>query len=65
MKKKDIQDLRNKPKQELQKLVFEATTELRKALFDLEAGKLQNVRTPREIRRRIARLQTFINSHAE
>ncbi len=62
MKNKEIQDLKNKPKAELNKLLFEARVELRKATFDLVAGKLQNVRTPREIRARIARLFTFMKN---
>lgn len=65
MKKKEIQELKDKPKVELQKMLLEAKTDLRKAMFDLEAGKLQNVRAPRDIRKKIARLSTFMkNEHA-
>ena len=65
MKKKDIQDLKDKPKLELERLLVEAKTQLRKAMFDLAAGKLQNVRAPKEIRKRIARLSTFLKNHGE
>jgi len=62
MKKKEIQELKDKPKAELQKMLHEAKADLRKAMFDLEAGKLQNVRAPRGIRKQIARLSTFMNN---
>ncbi len=65
MKRKDIQDLKDKPKVELEKALHETKAELRKAMFDLEAGKLQNVRTLRTFRKKIARLMTFIKTHAE
>lgn len=63
MKKKDIQELKTKPKLELEKELREAKNELRKAKFDLEAGKLNNVRTPRVLRKKIARLSTFLNQN--
>lgn len=63
MKKKDIQDLKQKPKLELQKELIESKEELRKAMFDLEANKLQNVRAPKELRKRIARIKTFIKQN--
>ena len=63
MKRKDIQELRTKPKVELLKELNEAKAELRKATFDLEAGKLNNVRTPRALRKKIARLSTFLNQN--
>lgn len=65
MKKKDIQELKDKPKVELEKMIHETKAELRKAMFDLGAGKLQNVRTLRTFRKKIARLMTFIKTHAE
>ena len=65
MKKKDIQDLKDKPKIELEKLLRETKADLRKAMFDLEAGKLQNVRTLRAFRKKIARLMTFISVSEE
>lgn len=64
MKSNQIKELKDKPKAELEKMLRESRTDLRKAMFDLEAGKLQNVRTLRVLRKQIARLQTFIKSHA-
>ena len=65
MKRNAIKELKDKPKVELEKMLHESKTELRKAMFDLGAGKLQNVRTLRVLRKRIARLMTFIKNHAE
>lgn len=65
MKRKDIKELKDKPKVELEKMLRESRTDLRKAMFDLNAGKLQNVRTLRAFRKQIARLMTFIKTHAE
>jgi ribosomal protein L29 len=55
--------LRTKPKVELLKELNETKAELRKATFDLGAGKLNNVRTPRALRKKIARLSTFLNQN--
>lgn len=60
MKSKEIQELKGKPKVELEKMLRDSRTDLRKALFDLEAGKLQNVRTIKALRKQTARLLTFI-----
>ena len=65
MKSKEIQELRGKPVVELEKMLHESKSELRKGMFDLEAGKLQNVKTLRALRKKIARLMTFIKNHAE
>lgn len=65
MKRKDIKELKDKPKVELEKMLRETKSDLRKAMFDLSAGKLQNVRTLRASRKQIARLMTFIKNHAE
>ncbi len=65
MKRKDIKELKNKPKVELEKMLRESRAELRKAMFDLNAGKLQNVRTLRVLRKQIARLMTFISASEE
>lgn len=62
MKKKELNELKGKPAVELEKEIRELKTSLRKDMFDLEAGKLQNVRTLRDKKKRIARLMTILNS---
>jgi len=62
MKKKELNELKGKPAVELEKEVRELKTSLRKDMFDLEAGKLQNVRTLRDKKKKIARLMTILNS---
>jgi len=59
MKKREIEDLKNKPVAELQKLAAEAREQLRVLKFDLAAGKVKNVKDLRIIRKDIARLLTF------
>lgn len=61
MKKKSIQELKNKPKAELLKLLKEARERLRSLRFDLEAGKVKNVAELRKLKKDIARLLTFLN----
>lgn len=61
MKKKEIQELKNKPLPELQKLLGELKERLRVFRFDLAAGKVKNVGEMRVLRKDIARVSTFIN----
>jgi len=60
MKKKEIEDLKNKPAVELQKLAAEARERLRVLKFDLAAGKVKNIKDLRIVRKNIARLLTFM-----
>lgn len=64
MKKKDIQDLKNKPDAELARLVRDGNDELRVLRFDLAAGKVKDISKIREVRKSIARMQTFLNERA-
>ena len=61
MKKKDIQELKNRPLGELEKMVREESERLRTLRFDLAAGKVKNVAELRELRKKLARTKTFIN----
>jgi large subunit ribosomal protein L29 len=61
MKKKDIQELKNKSVAELQRTVVESTEHLRALRFDLAAGKVKNVAELHEARKRIARAKTFLH----
>lgn len=60
MKKKDKDALKNKSAAELLKLVADAKSDLQKLRFDLDAGKVKNVREVKERRKNIARMLTAI-----
>jgi len=60
MKKKEIQELKNKPLGELERIVRDSGEKLRALRFDLAAGKVKNVNELHETRRKIARAKTFI-----
>jgi len=53
-------ELRQKPKEELQKLLSEKGERLRNLMFDLASGKVKNVREIREIKKDIARILTLL-----
>jgi len=63
MKKKELQQLKNKPLPDLQKKLKESRDRLWQLKIDLVAGKVKNVREIRSIRKNIARILTFINEH--
>ncbi len=60
MKKKDIQDLKNRSTDQFQSLVAEAEEKLRGLKFDLAAGKVKDISVIHETRKRIARIKTFL-----
>jgi ribosomal protein L29 len=60
MKKKEIQDMKNKPLGELERIVIDSGERLRALRFDLAAGKVKNVNELHHTRRLIARAKTFI-----
>lgn len=61
MKKKEIEQLKNKPVVELQKNLSEYRDRLWNLKTDLVAGKVKNVQEIRQVKKTIARLLTFIN----
>jgi large subunit ribosomal protein L29 len=61
MKKKDIQELKNKSVAELQRTVVDGVERLRALRFDLAAGKVKNVAELHQVRKRIARAKTFLH----
>jgi ribosomal protein L29 len=63
MKPKEIQELKNKPVPELQKLLKESRERLRLLKFDLAAGKVKDVSELRSLRKDIARIMTFMRVH--
>ncbi|MBU4481001.1 50S ribosomal protein L29 [Patescibacteria group bacterium] len=55
-------ELREKSKEELQKLLQENRERLRQLRFDLVSGKVKNVKEIRETKKDIARIQTLLKS---
>lgn len=55
-------ELNQKSKDELQKILIDKREKLRQLKFDLAAGKVKNVREIRKIKREIAQILTFLNS---
>jgi ribosomal protein L29 len=64
MKKKDIQELKNKTVGELEHVVSESSERLRTLRFDLAAGKVKNVNELHQTRKKIARAKTFLAEQA-
>ena len=65
MKLKEIQELKNKSLGELTSLLQESREKLRVLKFDLAAGKVKDVAEIRELRKKIARIQTFLGIKKE
>jgi ribosomal protein L29 len=63
MKKRELQELRNRPAAELSRLAQEGTEKLRSLRFDLAAGKVKNVNELRVLRKTLARIQTFMREN--
>lgn len=60
MKKKDVQELRNKSIKELRELMRKIQEELVKLRTELGAGKLKNVHQVKLKRRDLARIKTIL-----
>lgn len=58
-----INELKQKSKTELEKILQEQRLKLQQLRFDLTAGKLKNVREIREVKKTIARILTLLNTH--
>lgn len=60
-----IQELKQIPEQELNKLLQDSREKLRQLRFDLASGKVKNVREIRQIKKDVARILTlFSQKHA-
>lgn len=57
-----IEELRQKSKIELQKLLQDDREKLRQLRFDLAAGKVKNVREIRKTKKEVARIITLLKS---
>jgi ribosomal protein L29 len=64
MKKKEIQELKNRPAAELASLVEEESVKLRTLRFDLAAGKVKDISAIHESKKKIARMKTFIRAQS-
>lgn len=60
MKRKDLEQLKNKVKAELENDLTKSLEKLWNLKVDLAAGKVKNVREIRQIRRNIARMKTIL-----
>lgn len=61
MKKQELQQLKSRSHEELQKELTDYNEKLRNLKFDLAAGKVKNVREIRAIKKIIARIITIVN----
>ncbi len=61
MKKKDIQELKHRPTEELAARIKEDREKLRALGFDLAAGKVKDISGIKELKKEIARAKTFIH----
>jgi len=55
-----VNELRKRPKEELQKILQESREKLRALYFDLASGKVKNIREIRKIKKNIARILTLL-----
>ncbi|OGG42968.1 50S ribosomal protein L29 [Candidatus Jorgensenbacteria bacterium RIFCSPLOWO2_12_FULL_42_11] len=62
MKKKNFQEIKNKPVAELQKELVGYRERFRVLKFDLAAGKVKNIREIKEVKKTIAQILTIINN---
>lgn len=62
MKLKEWEQLKNKPEQELEDELKKSKDYLWNLQVDLKAGKIKNVREVKELKRKIARINTILNS---
>lgn len=65
MKKKEIQELKHRPAEELVHLIKDSNEKLRVLRFDLAAGKVKDITEIKELKKKVARIKTFINEHAK
>lgn len=56
-----LQELRQKSREELEKLLKDNREKLRQLRFDLASGKLKNIREIRKIKKNVARILTILN----
>ena len=57
----ELSELKQKLKEELQKILTDKRDKLRQLRFDLVAGKVKNVREIRQIKKEVAQILTLLN----
>lgn len=55
-----VDELRKRPKEELERMLRDSRERLRALRFDLTSGKVKNVREVRRIKKEIARILTLL-----
>lgn len=65
MKKKNFQEIKDKPTAELRKDLAEYRERLRVLKFDLAAGKVKNIREIRVVKKSIAQILTILKVKQE
>ncbi len=60
MKKRELQELKKKPIEALQKELRAEQERLSNLRFDLSLGKVKNVREVRAVKKRIAQIETLL-----
>lgn len=65
MKKQERESLKQKTREELEKLVAEKQKEAAKAQSDMFRGKIKNLRSVKTLKDDIARIKTWINDRKE
>lgn len=56
-----IDEFKQKPKEELEKLLQDNREKIRQLKFDLASGKVKNVREIRQTKKDVARILTLLN----
>ena len=57
----DVAELKQKPKEELLKILQDSRERLRQLKFDLSSGKVKNIREIRQIKKDVARILTLFS----
>lgn len=65
MKRKEVEQLKTKPVEELKKNLAEHKDKLWNLKTDLAAGKIKNVKEIKKIKKNIARELTLLNQHGK
>ena len=60
MKRKQWEELKNTDAGQLEKMLHESQQQLRALQYDMQAGKIKNVKSVRELRKNVARMMTLL-----
>jgi len=62
MANRELEQLRKRTKEELQKILQDNREKLRQLRFDLAAGKVKNIREIRKVKKEIAQILTILKT---